>query len=316
MKGLNLHVGNRVFDEGARVLLEPDVYLRVGVELVLAKSSKELVQFIEALQSDPAMYELGIGVDDLEFVVYLTSPFLKIVDIVLRVPLRNLIELGPSVVVSGDPRHDALQSPNAGCEVIAMICLGVSKPKAALKPWRRGTWLSVTTFAIGTERSLSSFSPRPLSPAKKTELRLPQSTARYIRIVSSPLDVATTEEDVEMWIDSGLLARMSSMPKSKGSMALQRQLFVDAVSAIVSAAHRSDYDNDMPELATVIWPDIEKSLLGRVIAALAPGDRDEVKRDSIRADYLELMKRDPSCFIAYAEDHCGIGASFTELMEI
>jgi hypothetical protein len=315
LNGMQLHVGDIALSPGESKALETDVYLRVGIGLNVGKSQSEIEALLQKLAADETMSELDLTVDDLEFVVVASSPFLKIVDFIERSPLSELVAIGAMIDVSGDPRCDALLSPNSGCDIDVMICLSRPKKKAPLRPWRRGTWLSRISFSISTEQALTGFTPRPMDAAKKKELGIAPSTARYITMSSSPLDEGVSEDEVEMWIDADLLAQMSAMPKSKGSMALQRQIFVDAVSAIIYSAQKPSDDADVPLLKSCTWPDIEKSLLGRVISALAPNSKDPAERLLNQTAYLEMVRNDPAKFLTFAEHLCGVSTSFNELME-
>jgi len=316
VESTRLLIGDSVIEPGSTRAVDADVYLHAGVALKLADSIDDVTDFISQLDTDETMRELDLSVDELELVIIATSSFLKIMDIVARYPLRELSKRSLMVDVGGDPRRDSLLSPNAGCEIDTMVCLSRQKSKVALRPWRKGTWISRATFALTTEQALTGFTPRPMDAEKKTSLGIPVSTARYITLSTSPLELDTSEDDVEMWVDADLLAQMSAMPKSKGSLALQRQLFIDAVSAIVVAAMRSEGDEDVPTLRTCTWPDIEKSLLGRVIGAMAPPSRDEAERVANRSRYLEILRSDPARFLAYAEERAGVSKSFNELVEV
>lgn len=315
LNDMQLHVGDVVLAPGESRALEMDVYLRVGIGLNIGKSQSEIEAFLQELAGDKTMNELDLTIDDLEFVVIASSPFLKIVDFIERKPLRDLAAIGAMVDVSGNPRCDALLSPNAGCDIDVMFGLSQPKKKAPLRPWRRGTWLSRISFSISTEQALTGFTPRPMDAAKKKDLGIAPSTARYITMSSSPLDESVTEDDVEMWIDADLLAQMSAMPKSKGSIALQRQIFVDAVSAIVYSSQLPSEDADVPLLKSCAWPEIEKSLLGRVISALAPNSKDGAERLANQSAYLEMVRNEPAKFLTFAEHLCGVSASFNELIE-
>jgi hypothetical protein len=102
---------------------------------------------------------------------------------------------------------------------------------------------------------------------------------------------------------------MSASPKSKASVALQRQLFVDTIVAVVHAA-RLD-----PELTTSAWPDVKDSLLGRVISAVAPKTGNEEAKSAACGTYLEMIRTDPAKFVAFAEEAAGLLSAVNDGLE-
>ncbi len=319
MSGMSLIVEGQRVDPDGSLILDEDVYLRSGVGLRLAADQKTLKSLIADLQDTngrAALESLGVTIEDLEFVVLATSWFLRIVDIVERRPLADLANGPLTIEISADPRPDSLRSPNAGCEIDVMVCLARARPRLPLRPWRRGTWLARTSFGLSTAESLSGFTPKPMDSAKKVELGIPPNATRYITMgVDSPLDESTGEDSLEMWVDADVLAKMSAMPRSAASKALQGQLFVDAVAAVVRSVRGVPGDEDVPKIDSCSWSDVEKSLMGRMITALAPAKGDREARVRAYENLLATLRTDPARFIAHAEQAAGTSVSFENLLE-
>ena len=305
-KHARLKVGSDVFEAGATAVLEDDVFQRAGVSLELASDSGVIAAALAA--STPDFEDLGLTVDDLAFAVVLSSSYLKISEFVHRVPLSQLAGAGPHFVLSGSPRPSALRTPRSGCQVDVLVYLDVQKPQVPLRPWRFGTWISRASFSLTTHHAFAGFTPKPLTAEMKLELGLPPKTVRYIVLGDeSPLTEGVGEDSVEVWFDSDLLAMMSLNPKGKTSVALQRQLFVDAIAAVVAESRVSE------QFDVMSWADVKDSLLGRVVALVAPKSGNEDARTSACVNYLEMVKHQPAKFMAYAEEAAGLINALGEL---
>jgi hypothetical protein len=245
----------------------------------------------------PELGELGLTLGDLEFAVILSSSYLRILEFRHRMSLTSLEAAGNLLMLTVPERPQALQAWRSGCTLEVSIHLSVQKPAQVLKPWRLGAWVARTSWVVETEAGFTGFTPKPLTAAKKSELKLAPKTMRYITLNEmSPLDEEVSEDAVEMWLDADLLAKIAANPRSKPAIALQRQLFVDAVSVIVNEVRlRDDFD-------LLTWPDIEKSLLGRVISLVTPNNSSAVARAKAAADYLEILKANPARFVSHVEE--------------
>jgi hypothetical protein len=313
-----LIVGDQAISPGAGLRLDEDEYLRCGVQLQLANDRSKLTDLHRTLskkRGGSPLNALGLTLEDLELVVIARSSYLRIVDIVDRRSLAEVLNGESLVDVSGSPRRDSLRSPRAGCEITAMVCLARSLPPGPLRPWRAGTWLSQTRFMLSAASSFSGFTPRPMDAAKKSELKLPPTTARYITMgLASPIDDSVDEDSLQMYVDVELVALMSAMPRSRASKALQQQLFVDSITAVVRAAKDNRADG-VPELDACTWSDIKETLLGRIVTALAPKSADPSTQARGCSGLLDLLRSDPARFIARAEAVSGLLGSFNALLE-
>ncbi len=302
LKHAVVRVGTEVIEPGGTLVLEEDVFLRSNVMLIVASDAAAISGALKAAEGDLA--ELELEVDDLAFAVVLSSGYLKIAEFRHPMPLSELASCGPQFLLSGPPRPHALRSPRAGCQIEVFIHLATERPRRPLRPWRYGTWISSARFGLVTEHAFTGFTPKPLTPEKKVELGLPPKAVRYITLGgASPLDEGVTEDSVEVWFDADLLAKMSANPKSKPSVALQRQLFLDAIATVVAESRViEDFDQQT-------WPDVQDSLLGRVVALVAPSHSNEDARAAACANYLEMIRSAPARFLAFAEEAAGLGVA-------
>jgi hypothetical protein len=294
-----VRVGADLIETGGSLVLEEDVFLRSNVSLSLASDASAIAKAMQAAGSDLASLELEL--DDLSFAVVLSSGYLKIAEFQLQMPLSQLATAGPNLLLSGPPRPAALRSPRAGCQIEALIHLSRERPRRPLRPWRYGTWIASARFGILTQHAFTGFTPKPLTPEKKAELRLPAKTVRYITLGgASPVEEGVAEDSVEVWFDADLLAKMSANPRSKASVALQRQLFVDAIATVLSDSRvTEDFDQ-------LTWADLQDTLLGRVVALVAPSHANEGARTAACMTYLKMIQDEPAQFLAYAEECAGL----------
>jgi hypothetical protein len=307
LKHAVVRVGAELVETAGSLVLEEDVFLRSNVSLNLASDASAVAKAVEAASSD--LESLELEVDDLAFAVVLSSGYLKIAEFQHQMPLSELAGAGPSLLLSGPPRPAALRSPRAGCQIEALIYLATERSRRPLRPWRYGTWIANARFALLTQHAFTGFTPKPLTPEKKAELSLPPKTVRYISLGgASPVEDGVMEDSVEVWFDADLLAKMSANPKSKASVALQRQLFVDAIASIVSQSKVTENFDQQT------WADLQDTLLGRVVALVAPSHANEGARTAACMTYLQMIQERPAHFLAYAEEAAGlIGALDAEL---
>lgn len=295
-----------------RATLDPDTYLHSTVRLHLGGRSgisrDDLAEVCTGLE------EIGVNPDYAEFAVNLYSGFLKISEYVIRHPVSQLLELSGvvDIAVPGS-RPEALRTPYSGCRVEASVLLGVTGERRLGQPWRKGTWLARSRYFVSCDLEYAGFTPRPMDTAQKETLGLPSNATRYVTLPTGldPVREDASPDVLEMWVDSDLLAAISAQPKSGISMALQRQLFVDAFAAITHVA-LSDSG-----LRDVQWVEIESTLLGRLIRGLAGRDkRGSEGNSALRSQHLlNVLRSDHAKFMAIVEDHAGVTNSLIRAIQ-
>lgn len=296
-----LVVGADRVEAGGRKILDEDVFLNSRVSLRLG--GEGVISSALSSATDE-LAQLDLNVDQLAFGVFLTSAYLKISELRHRMPLRELASATPDLPLSTPVRPAALRSPRAGCSIEACILLAVERPQQPLRPWRLGAWVSRRSWDISTQISFTGFTPRPLTPEAKTELKLGAKAVRYITLDGvSPIEEGFGEDAVQVWCDADLMAKMSANPKSTASIALQYQLFLDAVQTVVNESRVAE------RFDMVSWDEIERTILGRIVGMLVPMNASEVARKSACTSYLDMLKTDASRFMTHVEDAIGVASA-------
>lgn len=306
LHGATLWVGDVELARDERLVLEEDVFLNTSVSLDLGTREQLDIALVKA---QAELKPLNLALEHLEFVVTLSSGYLKICELRHRMPLSDLSTVGPRLKLSEPPRPLGLRSPRAGCTIEASIYVASQRPSHPLRPWRMGSWLARSTWSLVTDHGFGGFTPKPMDAQKKKEFGLPPSAVRYVVVPEeATMELGSTEEQVELWIDADLLARISLNPKSKPARLLQLQFFVDTVAAVVDAATRA------PSFSALSWKDLEDTLLGRVIALIAPNGSSEAARTQACSNALDRLKEDRQAFIAHVEGATELLAAYrTEL---
>lgn len=299
LSGFSLRVGNDVLDNGQRLMLSPLDYLSRTVAVALAGDGAPLAAVREQLVD--GIDELGIERGDVELLIVLSTPRLKLSEIVWRRRLDEAHSLEPTVVIaSGLERPLALQTPFGGCRVDVYLALSSPLDQVILRPWRKGTWIGHVAFVLSTDLGEIGFTPLPLDDETRSLLNVPKSTNRVVRIQESVLNPDVTDDALELYVDADLLATLAHFPSTAGARSFQRQLFLDAATAIVVEALRS------PELGDRGAEELEGSLLGKVISLVAgrrAGELEQARRGR-REQVLGTLRNDPTLFIALLEAEC------------
>lgn len=303
-----LRFGVHEMSAGDGVVVEEHEFLHSPARFELAKSSDDLKAAIAAAHD--ALAAIEVSAEQVGFAIILQSSYLKILDVWLDVPLAGLLGMQPHFDLTSPTRPDPFRTPQSGCSVEALFYFRGDRPRRPMQPWRYGTWLARGTFEISTDLAFTGFTPQPLTAAEKVAKKLAPKTARFVTLNgSSPFEEGLTEDSVEVWCDADLLAKMSASPKAAASVALQRQLFVDAVAAIVHAAR-----SESQTLESSGWADVQRSLLGRVVAAIVPSGGGEAARQAACIGYLEMIKNDPARFLSYVEETAGLLGSYDSVL--
>jgi hypothetical protein len=150
---------------------------------------------------------------------------------------------------------------------------------------------------LSTNLGEIGFTLQPLTDEKRTELGLPKRTIRYA-VVDSPTDPEMGDEALTFWVDEEILARLALSPASPAAKSFQRQLFLDAMQAIVNEAART------PEIRQQSVDELEGSLLGRLIerAAGPRGAQSDEAFTDRKGDVMDFLLNDPEKFAATIED--------------
>lgn len=240
--------------------LHPHEFLVRPVQLEWAPDEAAFQRFAERVTNGLRAAELDPG--SVEIVVVVKSSYLKLADIVFRWRASEIVGLPRRVPITRGMTR-ALSAPYSGFDIVVALVLACRLPRSPLKPFRKGTWLTRATFGVETRLSHIAFSPTPLTPEIRRELRIGARAMRFVDLdgynVTEP---AEEQGDPKFYVDSELLAQLNTRRSSPVSVALQTQLVIDFISAIIMRATEDDRRG-------LTYAEIRSSLLGSVIRLLA-----------------------------------------------
>jgi hypothetical protein len=311
LERFTVHFGENVIANGETVTASPLDYLTRPVGLSLGTDAASLEQTKRELLV--TVDNLGLEPDAVELLVVLSTPRLKLSDIGWRRTLSELDTLSIDVpLATAATRPAALETPFGGCRIDVFLALKSKREKAILKPWRKGTWLAHVAFGISTQLGEIGFNPLPLDDEVRDRLGVAKSTNRVVKIEASVLDPEVTEDAIELYVDDGLLAELAHFSSTPGARALQRQLFLDVVTAIAVNAHA------LPEFRDMGFEEIDGSLLGRVVilATSSVADESAAERKARQHSMFSTARNDPTLFIAHLEAQCDTKADLSASLRV
>lgn len=135
-----------------------------------------------------------------------------------------------------DPKNNLILNDREGFTLIAAVYLYRDLPPQPLQPHRAGTWLARSDFKVERERSVSSFSPLPLTKERRAELDLPAQTPSFVDVQDTLLDVDHVSDAVTVYYDDVLLNTLYANPKDPLVLQIQRDLAAHTMTVIAQAA--------------------------------------------------------------------------------
>lgn len=306
-----LRVGERELDGGSRASLTLDEFLNYPIALVMAGDSDDLHDIGNRVAE--GLGDLALTTSDVEFVVLASSPRLKMVDVVYAQRLDEIDGL-PSSVTFPRPRPRSMQGPFGGCDVRVYFCLAREFSPRPLRPWRKGTWLGKQEYLLRTDAGSVGFMPVKLTDERRIELGLDPNVTKYAAVdpETSVFDPDVPADAVLVYIDEGLLDRLSVAAHSSIGKQLQRQLFLDAAWAIAARVRTELRDEPGREDASV--DDFAGSLVhGLVGMSGGRGSSSEAVR--ARNDRYRELIDDPAKFLSNLEARLASRRDVLDLFE-
>jgi hypothetical protein len=135
-----------------------------------------------------------------------------------------------------DPKNNLILNDQEGFTLIAAVYLYRDLHPQPLQPHRAGTWLARSDFKVERERSVSSFSPLPLTKERRLELDLPPQTPSFVDVQDTLLDADQVSDAVTVYYDDVLLHTLYANPKDPLVLQLQRDLAAHTMTVIAQAA--------------------------------------------------------------------------------
>lgn len=293
---------DREIDGGGDVSVSLDEYLNHPFALDLDGADWS--------QAKQGAAELELELADIDLLVLAAAPRLRFVDTVFRASLDELGNIPQQIEVGGIERPRSLRAPHGGTDLRVYLCLNRSLPKRELLPWRRGTWLASLEFRIRSDLSGSGFVPIRMTDDDRHQLGIPADTTRFATLDDGdPFDVDPPSDIVKLYVDGELLDRLAVAANTPVGKHVQRQLFVDATSAIVFAAHRRLADE--PSLRSQHVDDFTGSLVHKLTEVIAGKARDAATRDARQVEFRRLCDQ-PTAFVAQVEAKTGMRRDILE----
>ena len=290
-----LRCGVQSIDGGGEITVDLDDYLNFPFALVMDVDWTMAARGTEAL---------GISASDIDFLVLMVAPRLRFVDTIYRRDLSSIEEMPGQILLTGEDRPRALRAPHGGADLRVYFCLNKSLEPRPVRPWRRGTWLGQQEFRIRSELAGSGFVPIRMTDEDREHLGLPRDTVRFVTLDDGdPFDTELRNDMVRLYVDGELLDRLSVAASTAAGRQIQRQLFVDAATAIAFAAQRRLRED--PQLGQQHVDDFRGSLVHKLTELIAGKSTEPAIQDRRQTEFQRL-RDDPAAFIAQVEAKAGM----------
>jgi hypothetical protein len=255
--------------------------------------------------------DLGLVPEEIDLVVLVIAPRLRVVDVAFRAGLADRDEIPDRIQLTNPARPRAFRAPHGGANIQVCFCLNRWKERRSLAPWRLGTWLGREEFAVRSTLSESGFTPMKLTDLDRDRMGLPRETSRFATLEDQdPFDPDPGPNSLRLYVDEELLDRLAVAASTPAGRQLQRQLFLDAVTAIVFST--IDRVREAPELADSHIDMFEGSLTHRIVSLL--GGKGLGLQDDRQVAYRSLLE-EPVTFLARVEAEAGLRQEILAALE-
>ena len=293
---LTLRSVDRLIKGGGDVSVSLDEYLNYPFTLSFGDADWS--------QVSAGATELGLDPTDIDLLVLAAAPRLRFVDTVFRTDLGDLSNMPDEVAIGSADRPRSMNAPHGGTDLRIYLCLNRSLEPHALSPWRKGTWLASQEFRIRSGLSGDGFVPIRMTADDRKQLGVPDDVARFATLDDGdPFDREPPDDIIKMYVDGELLDRLAVAAATPVGKHIQRQLFVDATSAIVFAAQGRL--SEEPTLRSQHVDDFNGSLIHKLTEVIAGKATDSSTRELRQAEFLRLCDQ-PTSFIAQIEAKTGM----------
>lgn len=293
-------LGEDEFPANSSISISRPEFLATRIVVAFNGSDEDFAEARDEIGT--VLSEIGVTGDQVKFMVVALTPRLKLHDIVYTRLIGAEVDL-PREVTIDRTNARALRTPHGGCSVEVVLCLAESlEPNQdyPLRPRRKGTWFARSTMQLRTTSERAGFPVYPLTSEERAQLGLSDETIRYV-VLDSPLQPSDPTE-LRVYLDEHLYSRVNAQPDSPGSRALQRELWVSTMGAIVLESVRS------PELANATLGDLDDTWLGRLIEWVAGPRLDDQQK------WLDTIKEHPSAFVSQIDVLAQSAADWQELI--
>lgn len=291
-----LRCADQLVQGGGEVSVSLDEYLNYPFAILLDGIDGSLIEAGAA--------ELQLPLADIDLLVLVAAPRLRFVDTIFQRNLSAIDELPDHVPLSFPERPRALRAPHGGADLRIYFCLNKALEPRLLSPWRKGTWLGQQEYRVRSDLSGSGFVPIRMTDEDREHLGIPKDTARFVSLDDSdPFDPEPATDVVKLYVDGDLIDRLAVAASTPVGKHIQRQLFVDATSAIVFAAQSRLADD--PGLRRQHVDDFRGSLVHKLTEVVAGKGMDSATQDLRQSEYRRMCDA-PTAFIAQIEAKTGM----------
>ncbi len=291
-----LRCADQVLEAGGEVSVSLDEYLNYPFAIDLGGVDWSKIETgAKALDLDPS---------DIELLVLVAAPRLRIVDTVFQCTLDSADVMPNQITLSSPNGPRALRAPHGGADLRIYFSLNKALPPRLLSPWRKGTWLGKQEYRVRSDLSGSGFVPIRLTDEQREVLGIPNNTARFATLEDNdPFDPEPASDVVKLYVDGDILDRLTVAASTPVGKHIQRQLFVDATVAIVFSAHSRLAER--PSLRAQHVDDFRGSLVHKLTEVLAGKGSDSETQELRQIEYRRLCDS-PTMFIAQIEAKTGL----------
>lgn len=252
---------------------------------------------------------LGVSLADIDLLVLVLAPRLRFVDVVFQSSLDRLPALPNDIPLkkladTEGPGPRAFSAPHGGADVRIYFALNTELERRPLLPWRKGTWLGMLEFRVRSDLSGSGFVPVRLTDVDRERFGLPRDVSRFVTLEDhDPFEPDAADSALKLYVDGDLLDRLAVAASTPVGKHIQRQLFLDAASAVVVAAQARL--RTQPSLRTQDVDDYRGSLVHRMVELVAGRGNDESTRAARQIAFSQLCDA-PMTFLAHVEAKTGM----------
>lgn len=261
LDGVRFRFGDEECEPGGSMLVDdPETFARNRGEIIWAPTD-HFAEFKRRIRESTATSDVDPSA--LGLLVTASTTFIRRTQIVLLRSLNDLESLDRVTPITHSERPIALRTGFHGAVVEVYVLLLRRLPRRPLQPWRKGTWLARAKFTIDVDRGTELFRLTPLDNEKRAELGIPEKALRYVDLEDYDLlEPFGNSEPPRFYVDERWLAHLSARHSSPVGVALQAQLVLDFIAAVMwqGAVNAAELEVD-----TRSWDDVEDSLLGRVL---------------------------------------------------
>jgi hypothetical protein len=306
LEGVVLHFGPDAVRANESIALDmpPYEFLLRPVHLEWAADEVSFHEFKDLLVTRALRAEIPL--DSLSLVVVASSSFLKIAEIVFTWPVDDIDALPRQTALTEVRRPRAFNTPFSGFRVDVYLLLDRDLAFRPLRPHRRGTWIARSNYRIETTLGPAVLPPTPLTDEIRTRYGLPAKTIRYFDFGDHDVTQPYAEQEPPVfYIDANLLGQLNARRNSPASRAIQLQLAIDFIHAVIRRASAS---NDLDGLK---YDDLRATLLGNVLRVAAGPGASHADLDNL----VRKVQDDPEYVVARAEHFADVQSGFVGCLE-